>query len=178
MEFKRIATDIHKGGKVDLINGIAAATTTRKQDTNNWDGTFSPNDIIELTKQARSKKGRSVYEEITSKHAATKYFLNATDILYIQDQFNLTNTFRLLRKKMPGYFDSERQCDRLRKQWHSEFIAILKPERIHNGWKININGLTESLRHLYYWLPSQEWRRIYGDARTFWGGGGGINLLH
>ena len=169
LEFKRIATDVHKGGKVDLINGIAAATTTRKQDTNNWDGTFSPDDIIELTKQARSKKGRSVYEEITSKHAATKYFLNAADILYIQDQFNLTNTFRLLRKKMPGYFDSERQCDRLRKQWHSEFIAILKPERIHNGWKIDINGLTESLRHLYYWLPSQEWWRIYGDTRTFGG---------
>ena len=81
----------------------------------------------------------------------------------------MTNTFRILRQKLPGYFASERRCTALKSQWQGEFVAILKPQRIHNGWKIDENALTECLQYLYHWLPTQEWWRLYGDARTFGG---------
>ena len=57
-QFSVIAKHIHKGGKEDLLKGIAAATSpsTQQRSTSQWDGSFNNEDIITLTKLARDKK--------------------------------------------------------------------------------------------------------------------------
>ena len=44
-----------------------------------------------------------------------------------------------------------------------------KPERTHSGWHINPQRLWETLRYLCWWLPENEWWKIYGDGCNFGG---------
>lgn len=52
----------------------------------------------------------------------------------------------------------------LKSELHEQFEAVLLPQRIPSGWRIDPGRLRECLLFLYYWLPEQEWWRIYGDA--------------
>ena len=56
-----------------------------------------------------------------------------------------------------------------------------KPERTHSGWQINPQRPRETLRYLYWWLPENEWWKIYGDGRNFGGKDSvalTLNVLH
>ena len=45
----------------------------------------------------------------------------------------------------------------------------MNPQRTATGWKIDVNALCQLLRFRYYWLPEQEWWRLYIDARNYGG---------
>ena len=65
--------------------------------------------------------------------------------------------------------DSERKVNAIKAKFVREFEVVWKPERTHSGWQINPQRLRETLGYLYWWLPENEWWKIYGDGRNFGG---------
>ena len=169
---KKIATDIYHGTKNDLIHSLAVAISRSKTvlDNNLWNGELNIDDITSLTKLTDvPNSSRSLYEQLTKIKSAEEYYLSAEDILFIKDQSSSTETFRILRRKFPGFFASEAKEDFLRKKWHNECKTLLNPQRTATGWKIDVNALCQLLRFRYYWLPEQEWWCLYIDARNYGG---------
>ena len=74
-----------------------------------------------------------------------------------------------LRRKLPGYFDSESKVNILKAKLRREFEVVWQPQRTHSGWQISPERLRETLLFLYWWLPPNEWWKIYGDGRNFGG---------
>ena len=170
--FKTIATDVHHGGKNDLIHSIAISISRCKTTIENgvWNGQLSLDDAIELNKLISvPKSNQTLYELLTKVKSAEEYYLPAEDILFTKDQASSSETFRYLRRKFPGFFASENKEDLLRKKWHNECNVLLKPERTPTGWKIDVDTLCSLLRFRYYWLPEEEWWRIYIDGRNYGG---------
>jgi len=111
----------------------------------------------------------SLYDTIIAEHAAQHFHLSASDVLDIQDTTSPTEIIRVLRRKLPGFMDSERKVNTMKAQFVKEFEVVWKPERTNSGWKINPQRLRETLLYLYWWLPESEWWKIYGDGRNFGG---------
>ena len=138
--------------------------------SDDWDGSLSPQDILTLAKQAHNPlKRMSVYDTIITESAPQHYHLSASDVLDIQDTTSATEIVRALRRKLPGFLDSERKVNAIKAKFVREFEVVWKPERTHSGWQINPQRLRETLRYLYWWLPENEWWKIYGDGRNFGG---------
>ena len=57
-----------------------------------------------------------------------------------------------MRRKLPGYFASERETDKLKSRCKSEIAVMLEPTETKTGYKINPNQLVECLRFVYPWL--------------------------
>ena len=89
----------------------------------------------------------------------------------MQDSTSQKETFRNLRKQLPGFFDSERRVDKLKFKWHQEFEAVLQPIKTKTGWLIDPERLRKCVSFAYPWLKEvdSEWWRVYGDARNFGG---------
>ncbi|XP_068697190.1 uncharacterized protein [Montipora foliosa] len=135
-----------------------------------WDGSLTPQDILTLAKQAHNQlKKMSVYNTIITGSAPQHFHLSASDVLDIQDTTSATEIVRALRRKLPGFLDSERKVNAMKAKFVREFEVVWKPERTHSGWQINPQRLRETLRYLYWWLPENEWWKIYGDGRNFGG---------
>lgn len=169
-----IANKIHHGTKKDFLAGLANSVSNAKDNLleSEWDGTLTAQDIIDLAKNAQSpKREKSVYDMIASEIASTTHHVSVLDILKLQDSQGQRDMFRNLRKLLPGFFDSERQTDKLRSAWHKEFEVVLEPKRTTTGWSVNPNRLHKCLSFLYPWLDDvdQEWWRLYGDARNYGG---------
>ena len=64
-----------------------------------------------------------------------------------------------------GFFPPNSEVTALKSKLHEQFEAVLLPQKVSSGWRIDPGRLRECLMFLYYWLPEQEWWRIYGDAR-------------
>lgn len=65
--------------------------------------------------------------------------------------------------------DSERKVNTMKAKFVREFEVIWQPKRTHSGWQVNPERLRETLLYLYWWLPENEWWKIYGDGRNFGG---------
>ena len=174
-ELAQMAKTVHHGSKQDFLASLAHSVNYSKSDvlTNHdedWDGSLSPQDILTLAKKAHDPlKRMTVYETIINESAPQHYHLSASDVLDIQDTTSATEIVRALRRKLPGFLDSERKVNAMKAKFVQEFEVIWKPERTHSGWQINPQRLCETLRFLYWWLPKEEWWKIYGDGRNFGG---------
>ena len=174
-ELANLAKTVHHGSKQDFLASLAqsvdfARSDSLSQQAEDWDGSLSPQDIITLAKQAHDPRKRmSLYDTIIAEHAAQHFHLSASDVLDIQDTTSPTEIIRALRRKLPGFMDSERKVNTMKAQFVKEFEVVWKPERTNSGWKINPQRLRETLLYLYWWLPESEWWKIYGDGRNFGG---------
>lgn len=172
-ELTKLAKEVHHGSKNDFIASLAELVTSEKEDHGNnydWDGTLSPQDVVNLAKKAHNPKARkSIYDIIVEEDAAIHHHFSAMEVLDLQDTTNPTELMRALRRRLPGFFDSERKVNSLKAKFRRECEVVWKPERTHSGWCINPERLRETLLHLYWWLPPSEWWKIYGDGRNFGG---------
>lgn len=135
-----------------------------------WDGSLTPQDILALGKRAHDPQKRmTVYDTIIVESAPYHYHLIVSDVLDIQDTTSATEIVRALRRKLPGFLDSERKVNGVKAKYMKEFEILWKPERTHSGWQINPQQLRETLQYLYWWLPEREWWKIYGIGRNFGG---------
>jgi len=172
-ELAQLAKTIHHGSKQDFLSSLAHSVNsppkTLEQDED-WDGSLLPQDILALAKQAHDPQKRmSVYDTIIAESAPHHYHLYASDVLDIQDTTSATEIVRALRRKLPGFLDSERKVNIVKAKYNKEFEVVWKPKRTHSGWQINPERLRETLLYLYWWLPENEWWKIYGDGRNFGG---------
>ena len=79
--------------------------STVTQDSDDWDGTLSPQDILNLAKEAHDPAKRmSVYDRILTEAAPQHYHLSAFEVLNIQDTTSATEIIRTLRRKLPVFF--------------------------------------------------------------------------
>ena len=171
-ELAQMAKTVHYGSKQDFLVTLAESVETESlvQTPEDWDGTLSPQDILTLAKQAHDPRKRmTVYDTIITESAPQHYHLSASDVLDIQDTTSPTEIICALRRKLPGFLDSERKVNTMKAKFVKEFEVVWKPERTNSGWKINPQRLHETLLHLYWWLPESEWWKIYGDGRNFGG---------
>ena len=175
-QFKQMAQDIHYGGKEDLLAGIAhsisSSTTKQNSSENDWEGQLTVQDIVELTKMIHGyKAGKSIYETLTVYKASQIHHISSFQVLKMQDSISQKETFRNLRKQLPGFIASERRTDQLKNKWHKEFEIVMQPSRTKTGWQINPERLRQCVSFAYPWLQEveSEWWRLYGDARNFGG---------
>ena len=112
-ELAQMAKTVHHGRKQDFLSSLAQSVCCSKSDSlihhsDDWDGSLSPQDILTLAKQARDPlKRMSVYDTIITESAPQHYHLSASDVLDIQDTTSATEIVRALRRKLPGFLDSE-----------------------------------------------------------------------
>ena len=174
-ELVQLAKTIHHGSKEDFLASLAQSVNYTNTDSVTdqsleWDGSLSPQDIVNLAKQAHDPyKQMSVYDTIMTESAPHHYHLSASEVLDIQDTTSSTEIVRALRRKLPGFLDSERKVNAIKTKYVREFEVVWKPERTHSGWKINPQRLRETLQYLYWWLPENECWKIYGDGRNYGG---------
>ena len=176
-ELVQLAKTIHHGSKQDFLSALAHSVTTSTCSSSNsliqdedWDGSLTPQDILALAKKAHDPQKRmTFYDTIIVESAPYHYHLSASDVLDIQDTTSATEIVRALRRKLPGFLDSERKVNGVKAKYMKEFEILWKPERTHSGWQINPQRLRETLQYLYWWLPESEWWKIYGDGRNFGG---------
>ena len=176
-ELVQLAKTIHHGSKQDFLSALAHSVTTSTCSSSNsliqdedWDGSLTPQDILALAKKAHDPQKRmTVYDTIIVESAPYHYHLSASDVLDIQDTTSAREIVRALRRKLPGFLDSERKVNGVKAKYMKEFEILWKPERTHSGWQINPQRLRETLQYLYWWLPESEWWKIYGDGRNFGG---------
>ena len=121
-----MAQDIYYGIKEDLLVDISQAASSRRKSSSDtsdlWDGSLTPQDIVTLTKLTHdSSTKKSVYETLTTDHATELNHISSLEIVQMQDSVSQKETFRNFRRKLPGYFASERQTERLSKKWHKVF---------------------------------------------------------
>ena len=89
----------------------------------------------------------------------------------MQDSISQKETFRTLRKLLPGFIDSERRTEQLKYKWHKEFEVVSQPTRTKTGLRINPERLCKCVLFVYPWLKDvdTEWWHLHGDARNFGG---------
>ena len=175
-QLKQIAQGIHHGGKEDLLAGIAhsvsCSTTKQNCSGNDWDGQLTVQEIVQLTKMVYDyKAGKTIYDTLTIDTASQIHHISSFQVLKMQDSISQKETFRNLRKQLPGFVDSERRTDQLKYKWHQEFEIVLQPSRTKTGWRLNPERLRQCVSFAYPWLQEveSEWWRLYGDARNFGG---------
>ena len=137
--FKKMANEIHHGSKEDLIAGIAESAS-KKPVNSDWDGFLSAQDLLLIAKRGNDpKKKKSLYEILTNEYSAKESHFSTMEIICIQDNCSMTQLFCDLRRKLPGYFASERETDKLKSRCKSEFAVMLEPTETKTGYKINPN---------------------------------------
>jgi len=93
--------------------------------SDDWDGSLSPQDILTLAKEAHNPlKRMSVYDTIIRESAPQHYHLSASDVLDIQDTTSATEIARALRRKLPGFLDSERKVNAIKAKFVREFDIV------------------------------------------------------
>ena len=139
-ELVQLAKTIHHGSKQDFLSALAHSVTTSTCSSSNsliqdedWDGSLTPQDILALGKKAHDPQKRmTVYDTIIVESAPYHYHLIASDVLDIQDTTSATEIVRALRKKLPGFLDSERKVNGVKAKYMKEFEILWKPERTHS----------------------------------------------
>ena len=152
------------------VSNQPKSSSMEHENIQEWDGSLSPDDILTLAKQAHNpRKKMTVFETIITESAPQHFHLSASDVLDIQDTTSATEIVRALGRKLPGFMDSERKVNAMKAKFVREFEVIWQPKRTHSGWQVNPECLRETLLYLYWWLPENEWWKIYGDGRNFGG---------
>lgn len=154
--------------KEDFIlgNKVVSGNKTQSASTE-WDGKLSVQDVIDIAKNAHwPTTRRTVYDIMTCDHSVKRVRLDKTYILNVQHNMNSTQFACDLRRKIPSLLDTAFSVDHLKKQQKKEFTVVLQPERTATGWRINPDRLHQCLKFVYPWIPSQEYWRVHGGART------------
>ena len=150
-----LAKEIHLGNKEDLLTGIAhsvSSANSKLKDDTEWDGQLTVQDIVELAMKSHdSRKGKSVYGLLTRDAASKVHHISSLKVLKMQDSISQKETFRTLRKLLPGFIDSERRTEQLKYKWHKEFEVVLLPTRTKTGWQINPERLRKCVSFVYPW---------------------------
>ena len=125
-ELTKLTRNVHHGSKNDFIASLAQSVTSETEDHgDNWDGSLSPQDVINLAKRAHDPKTKkTVYDTIIDQDAANNHHLSAVEVLDPQDTTNPTEMMRSLRRKLPGFFDSERKVNTLKSKFRREFEVV------------------------------------------------------
>jgi hypothetical protein len=173
--FTVLSRRIHRGTKEDFLVGLSCSVVpdnekTFAPETNKWNGKFSVQDVVELTKlvHAHEKEG-TVYDLLTEKHAAERHHIDADDILQVEDNSSASDAIAYVRRKFPGLISSSYAVEILKNKLKKECELVLQPERCATGWKIQPDRLHTCLQFAYPWLQETkpEWWKIYGDGRTY-----------
>ena len=154
------------------IRCLVQPQTEQNCSGNDWDGQLTVQDIVQLTKMVYDyKAGKTIYDTLTIDTASQIHHISSFQVLKMQDSISQKETFRNLRKQLPGFIDSERRTDQLKYKWHQEFEIVLQPSRTKMGWRINPERLRQCVSFAYPWLQEveSEWWRLYGDAPNFGG---------
>ena len=97
----------------------------------------------------------------------SKWRFSSLDIVDSNDGYELISKLRKRVRKecLPTDEEIQAQKRKLRK----EFLYVMQPKAIQTGYRITPERLIQVLRHLYYWLPKEEWRKLWGDGRCIGG---------
>ena len=153
--FSVMSRRIHGGSKDDFLAGLSCSVVcdderTVTPESNEWNGKFSVQDIIKLTKMIHaSEKEQTVYDILTKNHAAERHFISAREILQVEDNSSASDAMTYVRRKFPGLISSSYAVDCLKKDLKKECAAVLKPERCATGWRIQPTRLHTCLKILY-----------------------------
>lgn len=166
---------IHRGTKDDFLVALSCSVVADDEKTlgpeiNKWNGKFSVQDIVKLTKQVHSNgKEETVYDLLTTTHAAERHHIGTDDILHVEDNSSASDAITFIRKMFPGLVSSSYAVDALKNKLKEECQLVLKLERCATGWRIQPDRLHMCLQFVYPWLQEidGEWWKLYGDARTY-----------
>ena len=115
---------------------------TQVQETGTWNGKFTHQDIIHLTKLVHSEeKKESLYDTLTTKHAAERHHISANQILQVEDNCSAADAVDYVRRTYPGLICSSYAVDKLKNKWKKECEAVLQPKRCSTGWRIQPDRL-------------------------------------
>ena len=128
-ELAQVAKTIHHGDKEDFLLALAQSVSNQpksssmeQENIQEWDGSLSPDDILTLAKQAHNlRKRMTVFETIITEFAPQHFHLSASDVLDIQDTTSATEIVCALRRKLPGFMDSERKVNAMKAKSVREF---------------------------------------------------------
>ncbi|XP_033095249.1 uncharacterized protein LOC117099831 [Anneissia japonica] len=164
-KIKEIAATIHGGDKSDLLEALAW-DISRPSKNDEWDGTLSAEDLINVLKKGKSSRHatESLFDEIVRERLQL-YHVDEHDLLFLEDTANVVETFRWLRKRIPRILASEKKVYALKKKYKAEFEKILMPTSLPGGLYVDPFALHEALMHVYHYVDGEEWWRLYGDAR-------------
>jgi hypothetical protein len=172
--FSLISRRLHRGSKEDFLAGLSCSVVADDEKTlipenKEWNGKFSIQDMIDLTKLIHSSNEETVYDILTNKHAAERHYIGAEEILQVEDNSSASDAINYVRRKFPGLISTSYAVDTLKSKLKKECEAVLKPERCATGWRIQPDRLHTCLQFVYPWLQETEceWWKLYGDARTY-----------
>ena len=104
------------------VSNQPKSSSVEQENIQEWDGSLSPDDILTLAKQAHNpRKKMTVFETIITESAPQHFHLSASDVLDIQDTTSATEIVRALRRKLPGFMDSERKVNAMKAKSVREF---------------------------------------------------------
>ena len=138
---------IHRGTKEDFLAGMACSVVNNEEktvtrETTQQNGKFSVQDIIDLTKMSHGKsKEETVYDNLTTKHAAEHHHISDQEILPVEDNSSAAEAITFIRKKFPGLISTSYAVDALKSKLKKECEAVLRPERCATGWRIDLKRL-------------------------------------
>ena len=122
--------------------------------------------LQEIIEQVRKKKpafGRNTVKKLFCE----MYPITNRDLINIEENYAGVRLIRQLRKFFPNV-PSYHVINAEKKNFNTEFEAVLKPHRIASGWAIDVSGLLKLLRFRYPYVSNRH-IRIYGDARVIGG---------
>ena len=82
----------------------------------------------------------TVFETIITESAPQHFHLSVSDVLDIQDTTSATETVHALRRKLPGFMDSERKVNAVKAKCVREFEVIWQPKRTHSSSRLIVSS--------------------------------------
>ena len=104
--FSVMSRRIHRGSKDDFLAGLSCSVVcdderTVTPESNEWNGKFSVQDIIKLTKMIHaSEKEQTVYDILTKNHAAERHFISTREILQVEDNSSASDAMTYVRERV------------------------------------------------------------------------------
>ena len=139
------------------VSNQPKSSSMEQENIQEWDGSLSPDDILTLAKQAHNPRKRmTVFETIITEFAPQHFHLSASDVLDIQDTTSATEIVCALRRKLPGFMDSERKVNAMKAKSVREFGS----QRVLIQVGKSTLNVCETLLYLYWWLPENECWKI------------------
>ncbi|CAB4040114.1 Hypothetical predicted protein, partial [Paramuricea clavata] len=117
--FSLISRRLHRGSKEDFLAGLSCSVVADHEKTlipesKEWNGKFSIQDMIDLTKLIHSSNEETVYDILTSKHAAERHYIAAEEILQVEDNSSASAAINYVRRKSPGLISTSYAVDTLK----------------------------------------------------------------
>lgn len=161
--FVNITKSIHGEGKQAFLDSLEFAIGHSKEHDLEWQ--LDGDDLVRVLQGVKTKEG-SLWDRYIDEAVRAKVHVSEATISMISDNYSGRNLLRALRKELGrGILSSEVKVLKHRHSLQEEFNAVMQPTETQTGYRVNPARLVQVLRHLYYFLPNEEWWRLWGDGR-------------